>query len=166
MHKRILVLIDGSPASSRSLDEAIDIARTTRGLLRLVHMVDDLSLGRRSTDKDTWLGTLSNWGREILEAARKAAEARGVLADVRLYSDFATPLADAVAYEARMWPADLIVLSTPGRRGRWAMGSDAERFLRTSTVPMMLVPELDEAAADKRSSTRQQAALAPALAFE
>lgn len=164
MHKRILVLIDGSPASNRSLDEAIDIARTTSGLLRLVHVVDDLSLGRKSTDKDTC--TLHSWGREILEAARKAAETRGVHADVMLYSDFATPLADAVAYEARMWPADLIVLSTPGRRGRWAMGSDAERFLRTSTVPVMLVPEPVEEAADKRSSTRHQAALAPALAFE
>lgn len=166
MPKRILVLIDGSPASTRSLDEAIDIARTTKGVLRMVHVADNLSLARRSADTDAWAGTLRNWGREILEAARKAAEARGVHADVMLYSDFATPLADAVAYEARMWPADLIVLSTPGRRGRWAMGSDAERFLRTSTVPVMLVPEPTEEAAGKRSSTGGQTALAPALAFE
>lgn len=50
--------------------------------------------------------------------------------------------------QAKDWPADLIVLGTHGRRGltRLVMGSDAERVLRRSPVPVLMVrdqPEID-----------------------
>jgi len=166
MYGRILVPTDGSPGSNRGLDAAIDIARSTRGLLRLVHVLDDLSLPRRFADTDTWLDALRNGGQQILEAARRTAEARGIRADAILYSDLVMPLCEAVATEARMWPADLVVLGTHGRRGqgRVAIGSDAARILRSSAIPVMLVPAPVEKAGDERFSTRIPA-VAPALGF-
>ena len=166
MHGRILGPIDGSPGSSRALDAAVDIARSTHGLLRLVHVIDDLSLPRRLADTDTWLDACRHGGQQILEAARSAAEAQGIRADAILYSDLATLLCEAVATEARTWPADLIVLGSHGRRGRGRVmiGSDAERILRSSNIPVMLVPAPLEKTGDERFSTRTQA-VAPALGF-
>jgi nucleotide-binding universal stress UspA family protein len=148
------------------LDAAVDIARSTHGLLRLVHVIDDLSLPRRLADTDTWLDACRHDGQQILEAARRSAEARGIRADAVLYSNVSTPLCEAVATEARMWPAGLIVLGSHGRRGRGRMtiGSDAERILRSSTIPVVLVPAPVEKSGDERLSTRTTA-VAPALGF-
>ena len=44
MYHRILVPIDGSPTSDKGLDEAIRLARLTGARLRLIHVVDDLSI--------------------------------------------------------------------------------------------------------------------------
>jgi nucleotide-binding universal stress UspA family protein len=166
MHGRILVPIDGSPGSSRALDAAIDIARSTHGLLRLVHVIDDLSLPRRLADTDTWLDACRHGGRQILDAATRTAEARGIRADGVLYGDLVTSLCDAIATEARVWPAELIVLGSHGRRGRGrvTIGSDAERILRSSAIPVVLVPVPVEESGDRRLSTRRPA-VAPALGF-
>ena len=44
MYQRILVPVDGSPTSQQGLAEAIQLAKLTGGQLRLLHMVDELSL--------------------------------------------------------------------------------------------------------------------------
>ena len=43
MYTKILVPVDGSPTSTRGLDEAIALARFSHGQLRLIHVVDELS---------------------------------------------------------------------------------------------------------------------------
>ena len=43
MYSRILVPVDGSPTSSRGLEEAIKLAKLTGAQLRLLHVVDELS---------------------------------------------------------------------------------------------------------------------------
>lgn len=47
MYERILVPVDGSPASSRSLGEAIDLAKNQGSELMLTHVVD---VGRSPRD--------------------------------------------------------------------------------------------------------------------
>ena len=42
MYQRILVPIDGSPTSTRGLDEAIRLAKLTGATLHLVHVLDEL----------------------------------------------------------------------------------------------------------------------------
>ncbi len=44
MYERILVPVDGSATSDHGLHEAIRIAQLTKGRLRLVHVIDELSL--------------------------------------------------------------------------------------------------------------------------
>jgi nucleotide-binding universal stress UspA family protein len=48
----------------------------------------------------------------------------------------------AIDREARQWYAQLVVLGTHGRRGltRWLLGSVAEREVRLTSVPLLLVP--------------------------
>ena len=79
----------------------------------------------------------------------KAAEVTGTPRVVET-----NPLRDDIAHTilrvAEEWPADLIVMGTHGRRGfqRLMLGSVAERFLRISCCPVLLVPASDTAAGE------------------
>ncbi len=150
MYQRILVPVDGSEPSNRGLKEAIRIAASTHGQLRLFHVIDDLSfalaLGSDSGLSGDLLASLRGAGRKVLDTAQAAASAAGIEADTRLSDAFPGAVQDKVAAEAREWGADLIVLGTHGRRGaaRLMLGSGAERILRTAPVPVLLVRAQEE----------------------
>jgi len=52
-------------------------------------------------------------------------------------------ISDTILDDARKWRADLIVMGTHGHRGfnRLLLGSDAERVLHDTPVPILLVRE-------------------------
>jgi nucleotide-binding universal stress UspA family protein len=145
MYQRILVPVDGSPTSTRGLDEAVQIAKLTGGRLRLFHVIDELSfaLGMNAYTgyAGDWLKVLREKGYGVLEEGGSAARASGVEADTVLCDQFSGSVHEQVTAEATKWPADLIVLGTHGRRGvgRFVMGSSAEYILRYATVPVLLV---------------------------
>ncbi|MET3916434.1 nucleotide-binding universal stress UspA family protein [Variovorax sp. OAS795] len=167
MYQRILVPVDGSATSAHGLGEAIRLARSTGGRLRLMHVIDELSfalaMDAYAGRSDDWLETLRNAGAALLEAGKSKAAAAGVTADAVLCDSFRGAVADRVTAEAAAWPADLIVLGTHGRRGlgRMVMGSSAEHILRTASIPVLLVraPEA-HARADAERFTLPAGALA------
>ena len=173
MYQRILVPVDGSPTSSRGLDEAISIARLTKGRLRLFHVIDELSfalaMDAYSGYAGNWLDVLREKGRSILEECRATAQAAGIEADVVLCDSFSGSVHDQVTAEAGKWHADLIVLGTHGRRGvgRLVMGSSAEFIVRYATVPVLLVraPEVGTKSEAPATSTKLNLPSA-ALSFE
>lgn len=142
MYKRILVPIDGSPTSSRGLDEALALARLTGASLRLVHVVDQwtFTAGCEAYTPDIMEMLLAG-GRKILDAATARAAAGEVIATGLLSETFGGRVSDIVVDEARRWKADLIVVGTHGRRGvrRMVIGSDAEQIVRAAPVPVLLV---------------------------
>ena len=168
MYQRILVPIDGSSTSAHGLDEAIRIAKLTQGRIRLFHVLDDLSfalaLGSESRQADDLLKQLRSEGLRILEVAQATVQAAGVDVDTRLGDNFPGAVHDKVAAEAVDWGADLIVLGTHGRRGpaRLVLGSGAERILRHSPVPVLLVraPAGQDAAAELLRASASVAAMA------
>jgi nucleotide-binding universal stress UspA family protein len=87
------------------------------------------------------LGMLREAGAEILAQGAASVKAAGLAVDTTLKDSFAGRVSDLVVEEAGVWPADLIVLGTHGRRGvgRLFMGSDAETIVRSATVPVLLV---------------------------
>jgi nucleotide-binding universal stress UspA family protein len=153
MYQRILVPVDGSPTSTRGLDEAIRIAKLTGGRLRLFHVIDELSfalaMDAYAGYAGDWLKVLREKGQGILDEARTVAQASGVEADTVLCDQFSGSVHEQVTAEASKWPADLIVLGTHGRRGigRFVMGSSAEYVLRYATVPVLLVRASERTAA-------------------
>ena len=149
MYQRILVPIDGSPTSQQSLAEAIRLAKLTGGQLRLLHMVDALSLtmtlGAYGIVTGDIHDDLQKEGQKILEDARQQVLGAGVAADICLQEGARSRLADIVLEQVKAWPADLVVLGTHGRRGvgRMLLGSDAEQVARSSPVPVLLVRGTD-----------------------
>ena len=145
MYQKILVPVDGSDTSNRGLDEAMRLARLTGAKLRLVHVIDELSLmiGMESfaaLSADT-VRLLREGGQQILADACERAAAAGMQAETVLVDTFTTGVCDEILRQCDEWGADLIVLGTHGRRGvrRLFMGSDAEQIVRLAAVPVLLV---------------------------
>lgn len=153
MYQRILVPIDGSPTSTRGLDEAIRLAKLTGATLRLLHVLDELVFATGFETGATYthdvLPRIKKVGESILMDGKARAVAAGVTVDTLQVECFATRTSEIVIAQAQTWKADLIVLGTHGRRGigRLLMGSDAEQIVRGATVPVLLV-RAEEVGAD------------------
>jgi len=161
MYQRILVPVDGSPTSSRGLDEAIRLAKMAGGRIRLVHVVDGLvlSTGLELASCDV-VGILTEAGAEMLSAAKATVEASGIAVDTFLSEAFNERVCDVVVAQARQWNADVIVIGTHGRRGigRLLIGSDAEQIVRAAPVPVLVVrPAVEAPAAAARQGAATQA---------
>jgi nucleotide-binding universal stress UspA family protein len=144
MYGNILVPVDGSETSACGLGEAIRIARQLGSRIRLVHIVNEFvfaggdGAGIYSGDL---IALLRNGGKSLLAQAEAQVRRQGVEADSVMIESMGVPAADFIVEQARLWPAELIVMGTHGRRGfaRMAMGSDAEYVVRIASVPVLLV---------------------------
>jgi len=142
---RILVPFDGSSASDRGLDEAIELAQVSRSHLRILHVMDELPWTNGFETGHAMLQDvlprMRQAGEKLLAAACAKVAARDLPAEGALVVDVAGRICEHVAAEALSWKADLIVVGTHGRRGvdRMLMGSDAEQIMRHAPVPVLMV---------------------------
>jgi len=145
MYNKILVPIDGSATSLRGLDEAIKMGKLTGAKLRLIHVIDELSVALGSGYGMTYTGDIVGLLREaandILSKGCSHVQASGLEVDTVLNDSFSGRVSDLVCAQVASWGADLIVLGTHGRRGvgRLLMGSDAESIIRVATIPVLLL---------------------------
>jgi len=145
-YRKILVAVDGSPASGKGLREAIRLARAERAKLFIMHVVDEFQAfaamdGLVGAPGADLLSALREGGKRILAKAvgialKQKIKPKGILREM-----LSGPAAYPIVREARKLRADLIVLGTHGRRGvrRLVLGSDAEQVVRTASVPVLLV---------------------------
>jgi nucleotide-binding universal stress UspA family protein len=145
-YRKILVAVDGSPASNKGLREAIRLAKAGRARLFIVHVVDEFQAfastdGLMVAPAVDLVPALIEGGKRILAKAKALAEKHKVSAKTVLRERIGGPAADKIVREARKLGADLIVLGTHGRRGvrRLVLGSDAEQVVRAASVPVLLV---------------------------
>ncbi len=145
MARRFLVPVDGSPTAQRGLEEALRLARPLDASLVLLHVVEVYPMMMEMATSATWEAVttdLRRFGQEVLEQARAAALAQGTAAEAHLEDASASRVCDIITEQARTHQCDLIVMGTHGRRGleHALIGSDAERVVRQSPVPVLLVP--------------------------
>ena len=150
MYKHILMAVDGSDTSNRALEEAINLAKDQQAVLRLVHVVDDaaVSLMMETPDQVPYLiadyqKALREGGQQLLSTCAARVREAGLDPEtkMRTIETLEQHIYDAIAEEAKRWPADLIVIGTHGRRGfhRLMLGSVAEGLARVATLPVLLV---------------------------
>jgi nucleotide-binding universal stress UspA family protein len=151
--RHILVPTDFGAASNRALDLALEMAEKFDAKLTLVHTYEASAPYAEGL----------YWPADPL-----VSEARRALADAHRAVKARRPDADAVLGRGPAWEqtleiarergADLIVMGTHGRRGvsRALLGSQAERVVRLSPVPVLTVSEGGE------SQARSQPPGAPA----
>jgi nucleotide-binding universal stress UspA family protein len=144
MYQRILVAVDGSATSLRGLDEAVKVAKASRGQLLLVHVVNEIVMTPEylpAAYYDRIFQSLRGSGLKLLEQAADQVSRADLSCEQKLVEIAGARVADEIVKQASEWSADLIVMGTHGRRGlnRLALGSDAELVLRLSAVPLLLV---------------------------
>ncbi len=144
MYQRILVPIDGSATSSRGLQEALSLARTCRASLVLLHVVEYAPVMLEMATSSTWelvARDLQTQGQDLVDAARREALAQGIACEAHVVDAAALRVCDVVVEQARQHRCDIVVMGTHGRRGvaHALIGSDAERVIRLSPVPVLLV---------------------------
>ena len=158
MYKRYLVPVDGSDTSNKALVTALQMARDSGGVLRLVHLENDLvTLGIGGVDPgvvESLLEHAHSAAQKVIADATAIAESAGVTVDSRLVTVTGERLGDVMAREAAEWNADLIVVGSHGRRGigRVLLGSGAEQIVRRSTVPVLVIRSASPETSNKEYS--------------
>lgn len=136
--ERILVAIDGSEASDRAFDKALELTALTGATLAALAVEGPLpayaatvgEVEEVKREKDAFFSRL-------LTAAEEKAAASGVALETELRPGHAAELIVRVAGE---WRADLIVLGHKGHFLRdHLLGSTADRVIEHADCPVMIV---------------------------
>ena len=158
MYKKILVTLDGSKLAECALPYAVKLAKGCGTEEIILVSATEQVRGRtrapeaqelyRASDKPGFqgagsevvvtLGKKEEQAKRYLDRIAKGLEAKGF--DVRTEVLFWPP-AEAIASYVEQNGADIIVMSSHGRSGpsRWAHGSVADKVLRSSCVPVLLI---------------------------
>lgn len=144
MFRRVVVAVDGSHTSELALQEAIKLCRELNSQLRVVHVVDPITLSwPEGGDLRAVTEALQRAGQHVLDKAEGVLRQAGMVAELKLLEieTIGHRIAEVIATEAAAWPADLIVIGSHGRRGvsRLLIGSVAEGLTRVSRTPLLII---------------------------
>ena len=145
MYKRILVGVDGSDNASVALREAIKLSKELDATLRIIHVVDLVTVKWVSefADLSALQESLRHSGARILDTAEAVAREAGIASETKLVqvTQVNQRIGEMIADEAKTWPADLIVIGAHGHRGlhHALLGDVADGVTRTATKPVLLL---------------------------
>ncbi|WP_292389458.1 universal stress protein [Methanosarcina sp. UBA5] len=138
-YEKIMIATDGSRQVEKAVEAAIELAKLTGARLYAVYVIASAGYTPRNFG---WEESL----RKILEAEAKKAvtfvEDAGRASDVKVESVILDGHpADRIMEFAEQEGMDLIVMGTLGRTGldRFLLGSIAEKVVRHSKIPVMVV---------------------------
>lgn len=140
----ILVPTDGSLTAQRAMEHAVHMADRFDTSLEVLYVVDTSTpfpgSNRWNKRKESFRQGLVQDGLERLKEATDALRERGVKVTSTVIEH--DGVAEGIAGHASSLGAGVIVMGTHGRSGvgRFLLGSVAERLLRLSKVPVLLVP--------------------------
>ena len=149
MRKKILLATDGSDTSMRAAKNAVSIGKKTGATVTAVYVVDVHRLAQlpgyaaMPGIKDNLMELMFKEGSEALEEIEDMARDAGVAYE-RVVAE-GDP-GEELLKLCRDPGFDLIVLGTIGKSGlkRFLLGSVAEKVVRHSNVPVLVVPAKDE----------------------
>src|SRR5687768_11740374 len=161
MYRRILVPVDGSSTSTLGVEHALKLAKDQHALVRVLNVLDDTYMmpavdAYPVADMSFLLESVKATGEKALSDALALAQRSRVKAEKAMVECRGRRVSDVILEHARKWRADVIVMGTHGRRGlnRLLLGSDAERVLSETKLPVLLV----RADSARRRSTAKRAA--------
>lgn len=146
MYKKILIPTDGSPLAETAVDQGVALAKALGASVVVLTVVEPFEVMRHYNSDDENLrldevmerhdrGVAEHAKRMLAAAAAKAAAAGVEAATVHVQSNSAY---EAIIRQAEENGADLIVMSSHGRRGVQALliGSVTTKVLSHSKIPV------------------------------
>lgn len=145
MFTRILVPLDGSRRAEQALPVAVSLARVSQGSILLLHVVERenpsgfTSLQTPGPLPDV-LGEHLSDATAYLDEVTHTLEETGIETHRVVLSGQAAP---QILELARLLPIEMMVLCSHGSAGfkRWMVGSVAQKIVRYSPLPVLLLPE-------------------------
>jgi nucleotide-binding universal stress UspA family protein len=141
-YNKIVIPLDGSELAEAALDAAIPLAKAFGSEVLLLGVLD-LTAGMYDVYSEAFSpvdlkAQLEKFIDTALERAKKKGEAQGV--GTRRFLEVGIPH-EAIAELARKEGADLIVMTTHGRKGltHLLLGSVTEKLIRTAPCPILVV---------------------------
>lgn len=144
MEKKILVAVDGSKVSNKAVRQAIDMAKLMGAKIVAVHVIDERVVTiYADTSGESAKGVLRKFeqaGEKYLDHAKRMAAKHNIPIETRILRG--TPCAE-ITKEAGNIEAELIIMGARGMHSttRKFIGSTAERCVRMSSVPILLVKD-------------------------
>ena len=166
MFTRILVAIDGSHTSRRALDLALSVAKDNHAALMPVYVVSApvLYADLVMYDSSATRSAMIEEGQRVSAEAAQLMAAGGIRGEPHVTeTDGVEDVAHRILGVADELGVDLLIMGTHGRHGvgRLLLGSVAERVLRQSTRPVLLVPGIGAAMGTPASATEVAIGVAP-----
>ncbi len=147
MYQKILAPLDGSELSERTLAHVRAIATGCQVpevvLLRVVESISSSAYAVSAVLSEGWVAKVENqdqaYARDYLAKLAGNLKKEGITVKTDVVRGM--PANEILDY-AKKNGVDIIVMSTHGRSGvtRWVFGSVADRVLRHSTIPVLIVP--------------------------
>jgi nucleotide-binding universal stress UspA family protein len=138
-YRNILIATDGSENTQRAISYGIKIAKMSGAMVYALCVVDISSLSQSWTAGwETMYGILKTEAQKAISKVKEYGEASGVKVKEVLLEGH--PSSEIIDF-AENNDIDLIVMGTLGKTGldRFLMGSVAEKVVRNSKVPVMVV---------------------------
>jgi nucleotide-binding universal stress UspA family protein len=140
MFKRVLIPIDSSTYSHQAAHLALGFVKRVGADALVIHVTyRQMMHGMESEALEKMVYV--KYGRELLEPWTEIGKKRGVNLETQLVEAEGLGIAEAIIRTATSEHCDLIAMGTQGREGfeRLLLGSVAERVVRLSSVPVLLV---------------------------
>lgn len=157
MYKKILVPLDGSKTAEHALPLARAFARALQVPVELLAVVDIAEVARRVTaDQSSMLRTLVDDTTRQLERYLQGV-AKNFPAGAVHHSVQAGGAAEVIVESAAADSETLIAMATHGRSGldRWLLGSVAEKVLRATSNPLLLIRAAEQAPLWERATLKR-----------
>ena len=125
--KRILVPVDGSPAATKGLLEAMKLVKEGGGKLMLLHVVEDFAAffgPDAGASSAPMVDGLREGGQAVLGRIVRRVERAGFKPQAVLVDGHGSRVADSIVEQAKRLRADLIVMGTQGRLQRQRLSTD------------------------------------------
>jgi nucleotide-binding universal stress UspA family protein len=138
-YRNIVIATDGSENTQRAISEGIKLAKLSGATVHALHVVDTYSVSQSWTAGwETMYEILKKEGQKAIYKVKECGEASGV--EVREVLLEGHPSSEIIDF-AENNDIDLIVMGTLGKTGldRFLMGSVAEKVVRNSKVPVLVV---------------------------
>jgi nucleotide-binding universal stress UspA family protein len=136
MFNKILVPLDGSKLAEKIIPRVEKLVRGSQGEVHLLRVVVTYEVDPREEKKERARLMQEAW--DYLEKTASRLRQKRIKAyAVVVYGKDAVQICDF----ARKNKFDLIAMATHGRSGisRWALGSVADKVLRCSVIPVVLI---------------------------
>ncbi len=140
LYKKILIATDGSEYTKNSIEYGIELAKNTQAKLHVIYVIDTAAFASIPMDAawESMYELLKQEGDEATKYVADKAEAEGLTAE--RFTVEGHPAEEIIKY-AEKNSINLIIMGTLGKSGldRFLLGSVAEKVVRTSKIPVLVV---------------------------